>query len=137
MQGKERMALDPIRCEVDEDCACRKCGYNLRGQTATWDRWKREWRATCPDCTNVQSVRLWSSGRRARGIEAAANRVITALFSVGFGVIAAVLFAAGPSAPTLISAVICGLVAIVLAMFAFPTTERDDGRYPDPAEEQP
>ena len=41
---------------VDDDRPCAACGYNLRGQTAAWDRAASRWRATCPECGTTQDA---------------------------------------------------------------------------------
>ena len=53
----------PQTTNVFVDRPCLKCGYNLRGQTATWNRRALNWQVTCPECGGAQVVALGSAER--------------------------------------------------------------------------
>lgn len=54
----------PQTSNVFVDRPCLKCGYNLRGQTATWNRRALNWQVTCPECGGSQVVVLGGAERR-------------------------------------------------------------------------
>lgn len=56
----------PQTSNIFVDRPCLKCGYNLRGQTATWSRRALNWQVTCPECGGVQVVVLGSAERGER-----------------------------------------------------------------------
>lgn len=53
----------PQTSNIFVDRPCLKCGYNLRGQTATWNRRALNWQVTCPECGGAQVVVLGSAER--------------------------------------------------------------------------
>lgn len=46
------------------DRPCLKCGYNLRGQTATWNRRALNWQVKCPECGGDQVVSIGTPERQ-------------------------------------------------------------------------
>lgn len=62
-QAAAPSASPPQTSNVFADRPCLKCGYNLRGQTATWNRRALNWQVTCPECGAAQVVALGSAER--------------------------------------------------------------------------
>lgn len=56
----------PQTSNIFVDRPCLKCGYNLRGQTAVWNRRALNWQVSCPECNNAQVVQLGSNERGTR-----------------------------------------------------------------------